>query len=49
MDFGRPTNKGITMCGKTTTSLRGNKGRTRSGEKEAVMGIPELDAFETWG
>jgi hypothetical protein len=26
MDFGRPTNSGITMCGKTTTSRNGNNG-----------------------
>src|SRR4051812_13945942 len=26
MDFGRPTNSGITICGKTTTSRNGNKG-----------------------
>src|SRR2546429_4102724 len=28
MDFGRPTNSGITMCGKTTTSRSGSRGRT---------------------
>ncbi|MNK99181.1 hypothetical protein D3C87_1195670 [compost metagenome] len=27
MDFGRPTNSGITMCGNTTTSRSGNSGR----------------------
>src|SRR6476619_1642185 len=26
IDFGRPTNSGITMCGKTTTSRNGSKG-----------------------
>ena len=26
IDFGRPTKSGITMCGKTTTSLRGRSG-----------------------
>src|SRR5262245_57605720 len=26
IDFGRPTKSGITMCGKTTTSLRGSSG-----------------------
>ena len=26
IDFGRPTNSGITMCGKTTTSRNGNSG-----------------------
>ena len=26
MDFGRPTNSGITMCGNTTTSRRGKSG-----------------------
>jgi hypothetical protein len=26
MDFGRPTNSGITMCGNTTTSRNGSKG-----------------------
>jgi len=26
MDFGRPTNSGITMCGNTTTSRRGSSG-----------------------
>jgi hypothetical protein len=25
-DFSRPTNKGKTMCGKTTTSRKGSKG-----------------------
>jgi hypothetical protein len=28
IDFGRPTNSGITMCGNTTTSRNGNSGRT---------------------
>ncbi|EHP40270.1 hypothetical protein OR16_26823 [Cupriavidus basilensis OR16] len=27
MDFGRPTNSGITMCGNTTTSRSGNSGK----------------------
>src|SRR6266404_5424298 len=26
IDLGRPTNKGMTMCGNTTTSRRGNNG-----------------------
>src|SRR3954464_3060612 len=26
MDFGRPTNSGITICGNTTTSRNGNSG-----------------------
>src|SRR6476620_2953182 len=26
MDFGRPTNSGITICGNTTTSRRGSRG-----------------------
>ena len=26
MDFGRPTNRGMTMCGKTTTSRNGRRG-----------------------
>jgi hypothetical protein len=29
MLLGRPTNKGMTMCGKTTTSRNGNKGSSR--------------------
>jgi hypothetical protein len=28
MDFWRPTNKGITMCGNTTTSRNGKRGWT---------------------
>ncbi len=26
IDFGRPTNKGMTMCGNTTTSRNGSSG-----------------------
>jgi hypothetical protein len=26
IDFGRPTNRGMTMCGNTTTSLKGRRG-----------------------
>ena len=28
IDFGRPTNKGMTICGKTTTSRNGNRGNS---------------------
>ena len=28
IDLGRPTNSGITMCGKTTTSRSGSSGST---------------------
>jgi hypothetical protein len=30
MLFGLPTNNGITMCGNTTTSRKGNKGSSRA-------------------
>ena len=33
MDLGRPTNRGITMCGNTTTSRNGNSGNGWSGSE----------------
>src|SRR5437667_3924 len=41
IDFGRPTNSGMTMCGKTTTSRNGNSGNVvrsvvRSGRSVAM-------------
>ena len=36
MLLGRPTNKGITMCGNTTTSRNGNKGRSMGSEGRGV-------------
>src|SRR5438045_4879150 len=50
IDFGRPTNSGITMCGNTTTSRSGSSGRTReSAENEEVMDISWFGLSETWG
>src|SRR5690606_10224932 len=39
IDFGRPTNKGMTMCGKTTTSRSGSSGNS-AGMAESSL---ELD------
>src|SRR5437588_2413543 len=39
MDFGRPTNSGITMCGNTTTSRRGSSGYWTISAGGAVSGI----------
>src|SRR5437879_12159891 len=50
MDFGRPTNSGITMCGNTTTSRNGKSGSTReSAENVEVMGLSWVGLSETWG
>src|SRR5690606_41886563 len=32
MERGRPTNRGITMCGNTTTSRKGSSGRSMGSE-----------------
>ena len=36
IDFGRPTNSGITMCGKTTTSRSGSSGRVSVSAPDSV-------------
>ena len=36
MLFGRPTNKGITMCGNTTTSRNGSKGKSKGSAGKAI-------------
>ena len=52
MDFGRPTNSGITMCGNTTTSRRGNSGYWfSSGRISLAMMLPceWCKHYTTWG
>ena len=39
IDFGRPTNSGITMCGKTTTSRSGSSGRVKVSPPEITLVI----------
>src|SRR5262249_42508326 len=47
MDFGRPTNSGITMCGNTTTSRNGSRGRLRMStpdSKSVIFGHLSINA-----
>src|SRR5690606_31413302 len=37
MDFSRPTNSGITMCGNTTTSRSGRTGRTADSARSVML------------
>ncbi len=44
MDLSRPTNSGMTMCGKTTTSRNGRTGRSRTSDWDWAMRIPIWEA-----
>src|SRR5882757_764383 len=42
IDFGRPTNSGITMWGKTTTSRSGNRGSTVGSKGNKAVDISTI-------